>query len=149
MKLGIRAKLFLISLGVILVSVIVTYAYSSDRLERELTDRVRAELIVRAKLVALGAESSYALWEDRPRWHELARDLGKRANAEGDDRHLERDAPRVAPGRDGGPILAVGGHAPRRSGCPHRDERLDGVREEGDGDYRDEEGQVVRRAEHE
>ena len=82
MKLGIRAKLFLISLGVIIVSVIVAYAYSSDRLERELTDRVRAELIVRAKLVALGAESSYALWEDRPRWHELARDLGHRANAD-------------------------------------------------------------------
>lgn len=103
MKLGIRAKLFLISLGVILVSVIVTYAYSSDRLERELTDRVRAELIVRAKLVALGAESSYALWEDRPRWHDLARDLGKRANAEvtllrksgevlGDSREHDSDA---------------------------------------------------------
>ena len=78
----IRAKLFLISLGVIFVSVVVAYAYSSDRLERELTDRVRAELIVRAKLVALGAQSSYALWEDEPRWHDLARDLGQRANAE-------------------------------------------------------------------
>jgi two-component system phosphate regulon sensor histidine kinase PhoR len=82
LKFGIRAKLFLISLGVIIVSVVVAYAYSSGRLERELTERVRAELIVRAKLVALGAESSYALWEDKPRWHELARDLGKRANAE-------------------------------------------------------------------
>ena len=75
MKLGIRAKLFLISLGVIVVSVVVAYAYSSDRLERELTDRVRAELIVRAKLVALTAESSYALWEDHARWHALAHDL--------------------------------------------------------------------------
>jgi len=37
---------------------------------------------VRAKLVALGAESSYALWEDHARWHDLARDLGQRANAE-------------------------------------------------------------------
>ena len=82
MKFGIRAKLFLISLGVIIVSVVVAYAYSSDRLEGELTERVRAELIVRAKLVALGAESSYALWEDAPRWHDLARDLGQRANAE-------------------------------------------------------------------
>jgi two-component system, OmpR family, phosphate regulon sensor histidine kinase PhoR len=82
LKFGIRAKLFLISLGVIVVSVVVAYAYSSGRLERELTDRVRAELIVRARLVALGAASSYALWEDTPRWHELARDLGARANAE-------------------------------------------------------------------
>ena len=82
MKLGIRAKLFLTSLGVIVVSVVVAYGYSSDRLERELTFRIRAELIVRAKLVALGAESSYALWEDRARWHDLATDLGKRANAD-------------------------------------------------------------------
>jgi two-component system phosphate regulon sensor histidine kinase PhoR len=82
LKLGIRAKLFLTSLGVIVVSVVVAYGYSSDRLERELTDRIRAELIVRAKLVALGAESSYLLWEDHPRWSELARDLGQRANAE-------------------------------------------------------------------
>lgn len=82
MKFGIRAKLFLISLAVIIVSVVIAYAYSSERLERELTERVRAELIVRAKLVALGAESSYALWEDTTRWNDLARDLGKRANAE-------------------------------------------------------------------
>lgn len=82
MKLGIRSKLFLISLGVIVLSVVVAYGYSSERLERELTERIRAELIVRAKLVALGAESSYALWEDYPRWHDLARDLGQRANAE-------------------------------------------------------------------
>ncbi len=82
MKLGIRAKLFLTSLGVIVVSVVVAYAYSSNRLERELTDRVRAELIVRAKLVALGAESSYALWEDHARWADLAHDLGERANAD-------------------------------------------------------------------
>jgi two-component system phosphate regulon sensor histidine kinase PhoR len=82
LKFGIRAKLFLISLAVIIVSVVIAYAYSSERLERELTERVRAELIVRAKLVALGAESSYALWEDTTRWNDLARDLGKRANAE-------------------------------------------------------------------
>ena len=82
MKLGIRAKLFLTSLGVIIVSVIVAYGYSSDRLERELTARVRAELIVRAKLVALGAESSYALWEDHARWHDLAHDLAERSNAD-------------------------------------------------------------------
>jgi two-component system phosphate regulon sensor histidine kinase PhoR len=82
LKLGIRAKLFLTSLGVIAVSVVVAYAYASDRLERELTDRVRAELIVRARLVALGAESSYLLWGDHARWTELARDLGARANAE-------------------------------------------------------------------
>jgi len=82
LKLGIRAKLFLTSLGVIVVSVVVAYGYSSNRLERELTDRIRAELIVRARLVALGAESSYALWEDHARWSDIAHDLGERANAD-------------------------------------------------------------------
>jgi len=82
LKLGIRAKLFLTSLGVIVVSVVVAYGFSSSRLERELTDRIRAELIVRARLVALGAESSYALWEDHARWTDLAHDLGARANAD-------------------------------------------------------------------
>jgi len=82
LKLGIRAKLFLTSLGVIVVSVVVAYGFSSSRLERELTDRIRAELIVRARLVALGAESSYALWEDHARWMDLAHDLGARANAD-------------------------------------------------------------------
>jgi two-component system phosphate regulon sensor histidine kinase PhoR len=82
LKFGIRAKLFLTSLGMIIVSVVVAYAYSSDRLERELTDRIRATLIVRARLVALGAESSYALWEDTARWTALAHDLGERANAD-------------------------------------------------------------------
>jgi two-component system phosphate regulon sensor histidine kinase PhoR len=82
LKLGIRAKLFLTSLGVIVVSVVVAYGYSSSRLEREQTERIRAELIVRARLVALGAESSYALWEDHARWMDLAHDLGARANAD-------------------------------------------------------------------
>jgi two-component system phosphate regulon sensor histidine kinase PhoR len=98
LKLGIRAKLFLISLGVIIVSVVVAYGYSSNRLERELTERVRAELIVRAKLVALGAESSYALWEDHARWRELAHDLGNRTKA--DVTLLRKDGTLLGDSRD-------------------------------------------------
>ncbi|HYQ42172.1 MAG TPA: ATP-binding protein [Polyangiaceae bacterium] len=122
MKFGIRAKLFLISLGVIVVSVVVAYAYSSSRLERELTERVRAELIVRAKLVALGAESSYALWEDKPRWHEVARDLGQRANAEvtlirrnGEilgDSNQQEDPVRLSERSEVRGALALGGASP-------------------------------------
>jgi len=122
LKFGIRAKLFLISLGVIVVSVVVAYAYSSSRLERELTERVRAELIVRAKLVALGAESSYALWEDKPRWHEVARDLGQRANAEvtlirrnGEilgDSNQQEDPVRLSERSEVRGALALGGASP-------------------------------------
>jgi two-component system phosphate regulon sensor histidine kinase PhoR len=122
LKFGIRAKLFLISLGVIFVSVVVAYAYSSRRLERELTERVRAELIVRAKLVALGATSSYLLWEDKPRWHELSQDLGARANAEvtllrkdgeilGDSRQREEKGS-LADWREVKKALALGGAPP-------------------------------------
>ncbi|HEY2404847.1 MAG TPA: ATP-binding protein [Polyangiaceae bacterium] len=99
MKLGIRAKLFLSSFIVIVISVVVAYAYSSRRLERELTDRIRSELIVRARLVAHGAESSYALWDDRQRWDEIASELGQRARAE------------VALLRADGTVLGVSGGA--------------------------------------
>jgi two-component system phosphate regulon sensor histidine kinase PhoR len=106
LKPGIRAKLFLTSLGVIIVSVVVAYGYSSSRLERELTDRIRAELIVRAKLVALGAESSYALWEDHQRWAELAHDLGARANA--DVTLLRRDGSLLGDSREHDEPVSLG-----------------------------------------
>jgi two-component system phosphate regulon sensor histidine kinase PhoR len=52
MKLGIRSKLFLVSLAVISVSVFATEAYLSRSLETQLTARASAELMVRAHLIA-------------------------------------------------------------------------------------------------
>ena len=123
MKLGIRGKLFFTSLGVIVVSVVVAYAYSSTRLERELTDRIRAELIVRAELVALGAGSSYALWQDTASWHALSRTLGQRANADvallrrdgtllGDSRGIKEDPVSLGDRPEVRQALATAGKAP-------------------------------------
>jgi two-component system phosphate regulon sensor histidine kinase PhoR len=52
LKLGIRLKLFLFSLALIGISVIAVEAYLSRVLERQLTERIRGELLVRAELVA-------------------------------------------------------------------------------------------------
>ena len=52
MKLGIRLKLFLFSLALITVSVVSADAYLSTALESQLTEHVRTDLLVRARLVA-------------------------------------------------------------------------------------------------
>lgn len=64
MKLGIRLKLFLFSLALIGVSVIAADAYLSTALERELTDRIRADLLVRARLVAQRVGSKLSALDD-------------------------------------------------------------------------------------
>lgn len=81
MKLGIRAKLFLISLGLILVSVIVAYAYMRSELERAVTDTTGKELYTRAELVAEDAGKLAAPLDDRVAWDKLADTLGERADA--------------------------------------------------------------------
>ena len=60
MKLGIRAKLFLISLGLIALSVLVAYVYARAQIERDATLRVRSDLVVRAQLVAARAGEELA-----------------------------------------------------------------------------------------
>lgn len=52
MKLGIRAKLFLGSVALIGVSVVAAEVYLAATLERQLIEQVRADLLVRARLVA-------------------------------------------------------------------------------------------------
>ena len=52
MRLGIRTKLFLISLGLIVLSIGVVYAYLRPALDRVLTDRIQADMQVRVALVA-------------------------------------------------------------------------------------------------
>ncbi|MGZ5114655.1 MAG: hypothetical protein ACXWIH_00925, partial [Burkholderiales bacterium] len=52
MTLGIRFKLFLGSLVLIGISIVAAELYLSQALEEQLTDRIRADLIVRARLIA-------------------------------------------------------------------------------------------------
>jgi len=50
--LGIRSKLFLVSVGLIAASVAAGDLYLRPALERLLTDRIRDDLLIRARLVA-------------------------------------------------------------------------------------------------
>jgi two-component system phosphate regulon sensor histidine kinase PhoR len=81
LKLGVRAKLFLISLGLIVVSVAVSYAYLRPALESSMIEGVRRDLDVRARLVAREASSQIASLDDTAAWSVLASDLGTRAEA--------------------------------------------------------------------
>lgn len=83
MKLGIRSKLFAASIGLILASVFVFYAYSRARLEQELTHNIRDDLEIRAKLVTQRAKSTGLKMEPSlmREWDRLADELGEGAKA--------------------------------------------------------------------
>jgi two-component system phosphate regulon sensor histidine kinase PhoR len=78
---GIRAKLFLASLGVMATAVLATDAFVSRRLERELTNRIRDEMLVRLSLVAGDAAAAALPLERLPGWDTLADELASRARA--------------------------------------------------------------------
>jgi len=58
MRLGIRGKLFLVSLGVIAIVLVAAELYLSTVLEAQLTEGIRQDLLVRARLVAQRVELS-------------------------------------------------------------------------------------------
>ena len=70
--LGIRSKLFLLSLGLIALSLGISYGYLRATLDRVLSERIRADLTVRLRLLADAAQSAQ-LSVDRPaQWQALA-----------------------------------------------------------------------------
>ena len=81
LRLGLRAKLFLISLGAIGLAVFVAHTYLSSALERILTERIESDLFVRAALVQREAAGAPYAMNDIASWDGLADDLGKRAHA--------------------------------------------------------------------
>jgi two-component system phosphate regulon sensor histidine kinase PhoR len=81
LKLGIRSKLFLVSLGLIVFSVAIANAYLTRALDTDMTERIRLELLVRLHLIERDAATSTAALDDMARWDELADDLGRRAQA--------------------------------------------------------------------
>jgi two-component system phosphate regulon sensor histidine kinase PhoR len=62
--LGIRGKLFLVSLGVIAMVLVASELYLSNVLETQLTDRIREDLLVRARLVAQRIETTATALSD-------------------------------------------------------------------------------------
>ena len=78
---GIRAKLFLASLALTGVSVAATDAFVTRRVDSELTNRIRADLLVRLALVEREASAAQLPMERIPAWKALADDLGARSHA--------------------------------------------------------------------
>ncbi len=78
MTLGIRSRLFLVSLGLITVSAFAADAYLIAALDADLTDRVREDLLVRLNFVERDASSFEATLDDHAVWQRLAHDLGDR-----------------------------------------------------------------------
>lgn len=83
MKFGIRSKLFAASIGLILASVFVFYAYTRARLEQELIRTIQDDLEIRANLVSLRAQSAGIPMtrENTAAWDRLADELGNGADA--------------------------------------------------------------------
>lgn len=78
MKLGIRSKLFLVTIGLITVSVVIADVHLESVLDADLTERVRADLLVRLNFAESAASSFTATPEDLGAWDRLADDLGRR-----------------------------------------------------------------------
>ncbi|MCE1228507.1 MAG: ATP-binding protein [Firmicutes bacterium] len=78
MTLGIRGKLILVSLGLIVATLLVSDLALTTSLDRKLTERIRTDLTTRAELAAhdvVGRQSSTLDWEA------LAIELGARSKA--------------------------------------------------------------------
>jgi two-component system phosphate regulon sensor histidine kinase PhoR len=81
LRLGIRGRLVIASIGVIVVSVVVAYGHLRTQLGRMFADQISADLSVRVDLVAMRVEQTQAPLEQSPAWDALARDLAKRGGA--------------------------------------------------------------------
>ena len=75
-KPGIRAKLFLVSLALIVLSFGAADAYLTHGIDAQLTSVVKDDLFVRARLVARDASTSGLSTEDVASWDGLADRLG-------------------------------------------------------------------------
>jgi two-component system phosphate regulon sensor histidine kinase PhoR len=78
MRLGIRGKLFAVSFGLIILSLLAGELYLRPAIESNLLDRIRADLFVRLALVQRAAATRTDL--DRAGWDALADDLASSAH---------------------------------------------------------------------
>jgi two-component system phosphate regulon sensor histidine kinase PhoR len=80
-RLGVRAKLFLVSVALIAVSMGAADVYLTPQIVAHTEQVVRTDLLARARLVAREASTSAAPMDADPRWPELARALAALAEA--------------------------------------------------------------------
>ncbi len=81
MALSVRTKLFLVSIALIAASMGAADAYLTPTIASHLTQTIRADLLVRARLAAREAAASPApLTNTEPSWDILAHALGRTAN---------------------------------------------------------------------
>ncbi len=80
MKLGIRAKLFLISLGLIVISLAIGYGYLTPVLSRALIQRISSDLSVRLELINRLTAAADLAPGDATGWTELAGELARLAH---------------------------------------------------------------------
>lgn len=81
MRLGIRGKLFLLSLGLIALSLIIGYGALRPTLDRLVTQRAQEELRQRLRLVAHAAEQAKLSAKEPQAWRSVARELSPLASA--------------------------------------------------------------------
>ncbi len=81
MKLGIRSKLFLLSVGLIAVSCIAAYGYLSTALDRFLTDSIRDDILVRLDLVRHDVGALSIPLDDTAAWDAVADTMGQLTRA--------------------------------------------------------------------
>jgi two-component system phosphate regulon sensor histidine kinase PhoR len=80
LRLGVRLKLFFASFAVIVISVTVADAYLAHAIDRQLTENLEDDLLVRAHMVALAADGTPVPTGDTATWDRLADQLGGAAN---------------------------------------------------------------------
>jgi two-component system phosphate regulon sensor histidine kinase PhoR len=80
-RLGIRSKLFVLALGLVVVSFVAADIYLSTTLDRLLTENIRDDLMVRLDLVRHDAAALSAPLDDNTAWDALADETGRLARA--------------------------------------------------------------------
>ena len=85
MKFRVRTKLFLVSLGLIALALLVSDLILAPRLDRLLVERVKGDLLVRARLMesevsALARKDLPAHATSADAWERLAKELSQHAN---------------------------------------------------------------------
>lgn len=83
MRFRVRTKLFFVSLGLIALALMLSDLFLVPRLDRLLSDRVKADLLVRARLMESDASGLANAVAPVPgeAWERLAKTLGMQANA--------------------------------------------------------------------